>query len=308
MVRNGPSENGGSEVILHEIQVFERAETEFANTFIFDHVYKTAGTTFHQSYLSAAFRNGEKAIVSGLFEQNKSDLMYLAALPAEKKRSFKIIAGHNAGSLRSSYPDAKVITLVRDPVQRVISAYLHARYFPGAWETIGRDISETNCGLAEFVVKDLNARKKNDPIPSVHDGQARALLGPHFDTVDWNNEGEIARILRSRFHLIGYTEALELFLFLLHVTESFPLVLFNNRLVNPMRRAFQPTAEDLEAIEQHTRADTIVYRSARREFERRVREVWSDELECDFRNYLAALEKFRRHSQGDTNQTLVYRY
>ena len=95
---------------------------------------------------------------------------------------------------------------------------------------------------------------------------------------------------------------------MLHVTDRFPLVLFNKRLVNPRRPEFRPTREDLETIEWHTRLDNIVYRWARREFEWRMREVWTDDLESDFRSYLAALEQFRKQSEGDVNQSVVYRY
>jgi hypothetical protein len=107
--------------------------------------------------------------------------------------------------------------------------------------------------------------------------------------------------IQSRYHLIGYTEAFELFIFYLHVTENFPLVLFNKRLVRKERAAFQPTDKDMEVIDYFNRMDRCLYRCARLEFDRKVAEIWTDETEQLYRNYSEALESYRSETQGDPN-------
>jgi hypothetical protein len=220
-----------------------------------------------------------------------------------------VISGHNAGKLRGRYPDARFITLVRDPVARAISSYLHDKYHDDAWEHIGKRIQERGITLAQYV----EPRRQMQ-----HDFQSRILLGlpmPTRSLWSWlrigskrripKSDAEIIATIESRFDLAGYTEALELFLFYLHVTEGFPLVLFNNRLVRKERPAFQATAEDLAVIDRYNRLDHRLYRAVRMEFDRKVAEIWSNESEQFYRKYLEALELYRRETQRDEFATPV---
>lgn len=275
---------------------------------IFDHIYKTGGTSFSLSYLLGAinldaFDPSEVFIVGGHLDKNREDLRRLKSLPGCDKRRLKVIAGHNTGCLRSTFPDARFITLVRNPVERVISGYLHAKYHEDAKNLVGREIEDGNVSLSEFVRSDLFARRYADFV-SVRNWQARVLLGSEADAgADPNSM--TARI-RSRFYLVGYTEALELFLFLLHLTDGFPLLLFNNRLVRKERDSFEPTAECLEVVESFNRLDAAVYHCARQEFDRRLSEVWTEANASAFREYMSALERFRRETGGDENTTSLF--
>lgn len=267
---------------------------------VFDHIFKTGGTSLNLSYLPGAFAAEELVIVHGFREPNRENLQRLMALPEDERRRIKVIAGHNTGRLRPCYPEAKFITLVRDPIDRGISGYLHAKYHPDAWEYAGEMIAQNEIGLAEFVQKDLFARRYADFV-SLHDWQAKTVLGPQFTT---QLDGEIAtRIIRSRYRVVGYTEAVELFLFYLHLTEDFPLVLFNNRLVRQERATFQATAEDLAEIERHNQLDRMVYNAARMEFDRKVAQVWTSETEQLYRTYLEALEFYRSETQRNPDAT-----
>ena len=202
--------------------------------YVFDHIFKTGGTTFNFSYLPAAFEPDQVLVLRGFQEANLEDLQSAKALSTDQTARLKLISGHNAGKLRSRYPDARFLTLVRDPVARAISSYLHDKYHEDAWEPSGRRIQEQGISLAEYV----EARRQMQ-----HDYQSTVLLGyrptrslrSRFRIGSRRhapkNHAAMIATIGSRFHLVGYTEAVELFLFYLHVTEGFPLVLFNNRLV-----------------------------------------------------------------------------
>jgi hypothetical protein len=264
--------------------------------YIFHHVFKTGGTSFNLSYLTGAFLPEEIFVLDGSGDLNRRDLQRAIAFSAEQRSRLKLIAGHNTGELRPFYPDARFLSLAREPIARSISAYLHCKHHEDSWEFTGRKIEENNMSLAEFV--EANWFNK------AHNFQTRLLLGPEFASNPTpKGDAEIIGAIRSRFHLIGYTEALELFLFYLHVTEGFPLVLFNKRLVRKEASTFRPTEEDLKVIEHYNRLDREFYRCARNEFDRRVAKVWTKETEQLYGKYSEALELYRNASQEDPDAT-----
>src|SRR5260221_10744682 len=204
--------------------------------YIFDHIYKTAGTTFNEAYLPGAFEPEKIFVLRGMRDTNLEDLKKLRSLSEEELRPLQVIAGHNAGRLRGAFTrDAKFLTLVRNPTARAISGYVHALFHGDAFEIIGRELQEQNVGLSQFIEQDLFARRYADFV-SLHDWQATVLLGAENLSSGPRTDDEITELIRSRYHLVGYTEAFEMFLFLLHITEGFPLALFGNRLVSPESR------------------------------------------------------------------------
>jgi hypothetical protein len=262
--------------------------------YVFDHIFKTGGTTFNLSYSPAAFEPDEVLVLRGSQGANVEDLQAALALSTEQRARLKLIAGHNAGKLRGCFPDARFVTLVRDPVARAISSYLHAKYHEDARELAGRRIQEQRISLTQYVTDWFEAQ---------HDFQSRVLLGSESRQNPPKSDAEMIAAIGSRFHLVGYTEALELFLFYLHLTEGFPLVLFNNRLVRQERVAFEATAEDLTVMEHYNQMDSRVYRVARLEFDRKVAEVWTSETERFYRKYLDALEFYRSETLRNPHAT-----
>jgi Galactose-3-O-sulfotransferase len=264
-----------------------------SEVYIFHHVFKTGGTSFNLSYVPGAFSPGEAFVLGGSEPPNSEDLRRAIAFSNDERARLKLIAGHNTGELRPFYPKARYLSLVRDPVERSLSAYLHYKHHPETWERTGRMIHENNIGVAEFV--EANWFNK------AHNLQTRLLLGPEFMTSEPRDDASVTAAIRARFHLIGYTEALEKFLFYLHLADGFPLVLFNKRLVRRERGMHRPAPEDFEAIERHNRLDRAFYRCARAEFDRKVAEVWTAGAEELFRRYTSATELYRTSTNGDPN-------
>lgn len=298
VVRNTAEGGVPSRVIVHNIRTFKieaPPSSALPMTYIFEHIFKTGGTTFNLSYLLGAFPQEEVVIVRGFRDTNREDLERLMALPEGEKRRIKVIAGHNTGRLRPYYPDARFITIVRDPIGRAISGYLHAKHHPDAWQCAGHLISENQISLAEFIRDDVFARQYAEFV-SMHDGQAKTVLGPDYSSE--LGEEAITKIIRSRYYLVGQTERLELLLVCLHVLADFPLILFNNRLVRKERNSFQPGAEDLAAIQRYSRVDGLLHQCVCREFDRRVKEVWNEDTELLYQEYLAALNSFRLETKG----------
>jgi hypothetical protein len=263
--------------------------------FIFHHVFKTGGTSFNLSYIPAAFGAEEAFVIRGSEGVNEEDRRRAIAFSAAERARLRLISGHNTGELRPHYPDAYFLSLVRDPMERSISAYLHYKHHSDSWERTGREIHEKNIGLAEFV--EANWFNK------AHNLQTRLLLGPEFIAGEPRSDAEITAAIRSRFCVIGYTEAFERFLCYLRVTRGFPLVLFNKRLVRKERAPFRPTPDDLEAIERYNRLDHAFYRCARAEFDRKIAEVWTNGVEREFRRYTEDLDLYRGSTNEDPSAT-----
>lgn len=300
-------------------------------TYIFDHIFKTAGTTFHSAYLPAAFRSEERFVVRGYLTANAEDLKSLAELAPEEKQKLKMIAGHHTGWLRPSFPHAKYFTLIRNPIDRAISAYLHAKYFQDADSLIGKHMREKNIGLSDFVAEnffskivekhirdqgisvpgmmenDMFARKYANFV-SLHNRQAETLLGPVASSVELSDSDSIREVIRSRFLVIGYSEKFELFLFFLHRSEGFPLVLFNNFLVRKERENFRPSIGDIDTIKKLNVVDCRLYEIVKADFGRRIAEIWDDECDRLFMSYLAALEEFRTRTGGDPHRRQLFTY
>lgn len=265
--------------------------------YVFDHIYKTAGTTFNLAYLPGAFEQAELFVLRGFRNENLEDLNAVEKFSEEQLRRLKVIAGHNAGQLRDTFSgETRFLTLVREPKVRLVSGYVHALLHVDAYDTIGRELQESGIGLSRFVEEDLFAKRYADFV-SVHNGQARVVLGADdLSEMPRSNEWIRERI-RSRFHLVGYTEAFELFLFMLHVTEGFPLSLFTNRLVRPERSSWPVTDADLATIERYTRLDQQVYECVRQEFDQKVAAIWTPALGRQYEAYVRALREFQEDSR-----------
>jgi hypothetical protein len=253
---------------------------------VFAHIPKTGGTTFRRSYLTAAFPRDERWILSGA-EKNAEDLERFLRLDEKQRRRIKIVAGHNAEVLRAHVPNARFFTVVRDPVERAVSSYLHVLFHPGADASLWPDVREKRMGLREFVLK---YERPN--------AQSWQLFGEGaFD------ERTITDTLRSRYELVGYTEAFDQFVFLLHVLEGFPLCLYNNRLVRKERAAFLPSADDLAFIYDLNEQDVRLHRAARIEFQRKIDNL-PFETRTTMTRYLDALGQFRAATGGDPTRAL----
>ncbi|MGH7506252.1 MAG: hypothetical protein ACRELX_11400, partial [Longimicrobiales bacterium] len=96
------------------------------------------------------------------------------AVPPEQRRQFRLISGHYVFGLHESIPGGRCayLTFVRDPVERVISLYYHAKqHADHAMHTLIRD---EGVSLAAMLDGDLNSLE-------LRNSQTRHLAGLQLD-------------------------------------------------------------------------------------------------------------------------------
>jgi hypothetical protein len=286
-------------------------------TYIFTHIRKTGGTTFHTSYLPNAFAPGECVVVSGGIERHQIELDSLKALPAGEKARLRAIAGHSTSQLRPYFPDARFISLVREPHKRVISMYRHALYHMDGEHPVGKYIRAHGLSFLDFLEGDVFDRVLGELLPdrstegfsrctSVRNAQAQQLTGLPECEIDVTDRDRLWGLVQRRFHLVGTTEDYWRFVFHLHVEDEFPLLLFNDRLVRSQAQAFHPSESELARVKELTRLDTALYELVKEKFDERVTATWSEEAVNEYHQYRAALAEFKTDTDGNENAVAAY--
>jgi len=248
---------------------------------VFEHIPKTAGTTFIVSYLRAAFCPQERFIVSGEPDEHDRDMEQLMRMPESERRKLRMVAGHYLEMFRLVEPEARYISLVRDPIQRVISAYRHFLSDPSlnrwAREQFGDHVS-----LRDYALHVLPSNQ-----------QAKTLLGGNYEDL---TDAELKGRLRERFHLVGLTEDFIGFVMYLHFTENMPLCLFDDR--NTRRgHTVEPTEADLEAIRQRNSLDIRLYEIIRDDFSSQYRRLVTPEMQALAERYRERLNVYRERTR-----------
>jgi len=243
---------------------------------VFDHIPKTAGTTFRRSYLIAALPPEQRWILAG-GPRNERDRERFLALGAAARARIRIVAGHDAEALRPHLPGARFVTVVRDPIDRTISSYLHARFHDDGGN-LWPDVREKGLSLGQFA---------QQYIPP--NAQSRAVLGEDFASLD---DDGVRRRLQARYALVGYTEAFDEFVYLLHASEGLPLCVYQNRLVRAERQNYSPAGDDLEIVKRMHEIDATVHRLVKEEFQARI-EALPEATRERMREFLESLKTFR---------------
>jgi hypothetical protein len=247
---------------------------------VFDHIPKTAGTTFRRSYLISALPAAERWILGG-GETNARDRQRFLSLPPGQRDRIRVVAGHEADSMRPHLPGARFITVVRAPVDRAISSYLHARFHEGG-EKLWPDVREEQMSLAQFAER---------YIPSNY--QSRIVLGDDYDSL---SADQIRQRIHDRYALVGYTEAFDEFVYLLHEIEGLPLAIYGNRLVRAERESYLPSAADLESVQRSHAIDARLHQIVSEDFQSRI-DALSADSRARLQEFLASLRAFRAELQ-----------
>lgn len=224
-------------------------------TVIFLHVPKTAGTTMHSIF--------EKHYPPGaLYSTYPANHPYgsleaYAAFPPERKSQIRVLLGHFSYGVHKLVPGPYLyITILREPVERIISNFYHINRDPN--HGLHELVSSGRMDLQQYVdhmVHDLKMDNEQTRMYAGNwDGRGH---GPCTDAMLETAKANLA----DCFAVVGVTDRFDETYLLTKRLLGWPHSIIKKRNVtrNRPQRADLPQA-DLALLEEHNRFDSQLYR------------------------------------------------
>ena len=236
---------------------------------VFIHIPKTGGKT-----LSTAIRlkYGTDTIT---WDSRYQPLDRMSEIPIERRRAARAVTGHlHFGVDRAIGRDCDYLTVLREPVARVISMYNFIRGNPRNW--LHHRVAASDIGLEEFAreavdptvdneqTRLLSGRGSGDLLGLGPDGRLRAPSEPPREVTP--QDLEAAKRNLERFCVVGLTERFDETFILIRRALGWRLPLYETRNVS-RASADVPTPSAILAIAERNRFDLELYAHGRRLFE-----------------------------------------
>ena len=214
---------------------------------VFSHVPKTGGTTL-ETILAKNYR------LSDVLHLNAPEFKRFPEILQLKKKPPRFICGHHPlhSPLYRHLPAAPVfhLTLLREPVSRVVSYYNYLRH------KTDHPLHPQACdlNLTDFV--------KSGASPELNNGQARRFSGfLHQAPPDDQTLFETARdVLDNCFSLVGTTSCFDETLLLLHHFLGLSDIFYQRRNQSPQSvKTGELSEHQRSVIAGHNQADTLLY-------------------------------------------------
>lgn len=221
---------------------------------LFLHLPKTAGTTL-KSILERVYAGHKTAFLRVPLGEYEA----FAAKPEAERAGYGVVTGHIGWRERGVLPGASIITVLREPVERMLSWYHYNKSNPNA--RLHRAINEQGLTLEHMARRGMLVQVGNGMVDMLRDGAATTMEAAVESAVR-NLSACAAFGLQERFdETVGhFAEVLR-----------WPATTWESLNVSRGRAR----AEDLDpglvaAIKRSCAADVRLYERARRLFEERV--------------------------------------
>ena len=254
---------------------------------IFLHIPKTAGTTLHQ----IIEKQYESTSILKIGINTQKCIDKFKNLPEKEREKFRVIKGHMAFGLHEFLPQpCTYITMLRDPIDRVISSYYYVLRAPVHYlheyvtTTTSRQMS-----LKDFVCSGICTDLDN--------GQTRRLAGVSVGRLSGSqtvNFGESSTELLEKakenltnyFSVVGTLGKFDEFLLLAKQSFGWSNCYYARQNVTNKRPLKEQISEDtLETIEKYNQLDIQLYKF--------VQDTFQQHIEKQPPHFDRELEKFR---------------
>jgi len=233
------------------------------NPFIFIHIPKCAGTTLHKIINKNYEKNELYTIGMDPHVPIKNSIENFKNFPIEKRNKIKCLKGHMPFGLHlylSNNP--RYITILRDPVRRVVSHYNYAKNYK--YHYLYETINENKLTLYDYVYNDIT--------PEINNGQVRLLAGiKSQDTVYGNEDCDESTLKRGLIniekHFIACGILSDFDEFLVAISEYFKwknIYYFKRNVKSNYLEIENIDSKTLSLIERKNKLDLILYDKIRK--------------------------------------------
>jgi len=231
-------------------------------TVIFLHVPKAAGSTLHTVFN----RQYKRANVFTIDEEQSIE--DLKQLSKTQRAQIEVLKGHMYFGLHELLPQPSTyITILRDPVERVISHYYYILRNPS--NELYNQVASTGMSLKDFVLSGLSLEIDN--------GQTRLLSSTGAVVPYKQCSSEVLESakqnVKERFSTIGFVERFDETLILLKRAFKWDMPFYTKSNVTQNRPLKTEISKStLDVIEAYNQLDIQLYQFAQERFEEQIRQ------------------------------------
>lgn len=230
---------------------------------IFLHVPKAGGVTLH-SVIERQYPERFIFHIDG--NQVGESIEEFKSLPEEGRAQITCLKGHMRFGLHKYLPQpATYITILRDPIDRMISHYYYVKRAPNHW--LHKEVISRNMDLGTYISSGIASQLNN--------GQVRLISGmvSGNDPVSTDALEVAKRNLRECFLAVGLIERFDQSLILFRKLLGWKNIYYVKRNVTvgrPSKKEISP--QTLRTVEEYNALDMELYEFANRMFEEKLRE------------------------------------
>ncbi|HLX37170.1 MAG TPA: hypothetical protein VKR29_05190 [Candidatus Binataceae bacterium] len=219
---------------------------------VFFHLRKTAGMTV-RFVMARQFRRDAILTLDDWPTVEEANRIW-NAIPADRRARIECVQGHLAFGTELFAPRATIcFTMLRDPVERVVSQYYYDRRQP---ETrFHTALNRDRLTLEQFV--------SDERFAEIHNMQTRTLAGVNANASPEELLDAALGNLRDRIAMVGVSERLDESLLVCRAVFGWRRLIYRHANVTPRRPRLDAIApETLAAIERANSLDRVLYRFA----------------------------------------------
>jgi hypothetical protein len=227
---------------------------------LFDHLPKCGGTTVWK-YLTSHYRHRKIYPITTGDPQYSVEAFKL--LPEVTRHSYDLVLGHLDNEMVDYvHPDSITLTILRDPVERIISHYYYVRREVNNY--LHDIVTRNNMTLEEYVTSGISGELRNWYVSH--------FLGMPFSEAESRPEWSVAEaytFVKERYQVIGFLDDLETAMNNLGskagYRNRYENTYLNKASNRPGKDEIEPTV--LEAIRQVNYLDVELYGRLKNDYE-----------------------------------------